>query len=633
MSGDMLAVGITGLLAYQRALRTVSHNVSNANTEGYSRQRVEFTTRPPLFLGGGYLGTGVQIAGIERVYDDFTVGQVRSYTSAFNQAETYSRYAGQVDELLADPRVGLMPTIESFFGAIQDVSNDPSALPPRQSLMTQAGTLVDRFHYLNQRFEELRDQLNGQMESVVAEINSLAEGVAELNHQIILAPGDKPNDLLDQRDQLVEELTKRINLSTVKQDDGALNVLIGNGQVLVVGSESRQLSVTSNAYDISQYEIGIDSGASTKIDISSQISGGKLGGVLQFREQVLDPAQNSLGALAIGFATQINAQHRLGQDLNGNLGGDFFDVSSLQVLPGSGVPSTVTANLSDATMLTGDEYLLTYSGGNAYSLVRQSDNQVTNINTGGVSPYTTVAIDGFSLTITAGAAVGDSYLIRPTRTGASNIDLALNSPREIAAATPIRAELAASNTGNATITPGVVTNTANLPLPGNVTLTYDSGLNQFTVGGAVPPVAPIGYVNGGTIAFNGIEFSISGVPQNGDQFVIRNNTNGVGDNRNALLLAGLQTQRLLGAGTATFQEHYGQMVADVGIKTNQANINEKSQTNLLDQARNARDGISGVNMDEEAADLIKYQMAYQAAAQVVASANTIFQTLLSAVGR
>ncbi len=634
MASGMLGVGVSGLLAYQRSLQTVSHNIANANTEGYSRQRVELGTQPPQFTGGSYLGTGVTIYNVSRSYDGFLVGQVQAYTSSFNQADTYASYATSIDEMLADPKTGLMPVVQDFFGAVQGVSNDPSSLPARQAMITQGETLVDRFKNMNQRYEDMRSKVNQQIGSNVSEVNGLAKALAAVNRNIVLATGSTPpNDLLDSRDNLLAQLSERVSISTVMQDNGAVSVFIGKGQPLVLNFDASNLAVTRNSYDISQLEISIDTGVSGNQEVSGQITGGKLGALLDFRQNVLTPAQNSLGALAIGISDTFNTQHRLGQDINGALGADFFKTSSLQVLPSVGAPGAVVANLADSKQLTKDEYLLRFNGGNNYTMIRDSDKQSFTFNTGGASPYTTPAVDGFSLTITAGAAIGDSYAIRPGKTGASFIDLKITNPREVAAASPILAQKTIGNSGSGAISAGAVTNTATLPLGGGITLTYNAG--NVLITGALPASVP--YVNGGTILLNdpgdgtGIKVAISGAPANGDTFTIGDNTNGIGDNRNSLLLGKLQTLRQLDNGNASYDEFYGGMVADIGIKTNQAQIVKESQSRLMDQAQNARDALSGVNLDEEAANLMKFQQAYQAASQIFVVTNTMFQSLIAAL--
>jgi flagellar hook-associated protein 1 FlgK len=400
------------------------------------------------------------------------------------------------------------------------------------------------------------------------------------------------------------------------------------------------LSAVANAYDPTRTEIGYALG-STTVNITSQLSGGTLGGALDFRSQVLDPARAALGRVAIGLATDFNDQHLLGMDLNGDLGTNFFtepsvDIDAASTNDGSG---SVTATITSVSSLEASDYQLRYDGSNAYTLTRLSDGTTTAIATGGTSPYTTSAIDGFTLTITAGATAGDTFLVKPVTGVAGSIDLSISDPRKVAAAAPIRTSATTANTGNATISAGTVSNTTNLPLAASITLTFDETNNRFTVTNGP----------GGTISYNpstegsgkeftfsgygGITFTVAGTPANGDTFTIASNSGGTGDNRNALLLGALQSEQTLADGTATYGTAYGQIVSDVGTRTRAAEINRDAQSALRDQAVTAQAAVSGVNLDEEAADMVRLQQAYQAAAQVISVSNTLFETLLGAVRR
>ncbi len=628
MGGSILSIGVSGLLANQRALQTTSNNVSNANTDGYSRQRIEFSSRPPMFLGGGYVGTGVQTQAVERIYDGFLNDQVSVYTSSASSSAAYTRLASSVDELMADPEVGMMPAMDNYFSALNDVANDPSAIPPRQALISQMESLADRFQYVDQRLSGLRSQVNSQVNDFVSEINSLAQGIALINKNIASSPsgGGAPNDLLDERDRLLGKLSEKVSVSTVEQGDGSMNVFIGNGQSLVVGFNANSLELKPNRFDVTQQEVGLNVGGGTSIEITKQIKGGALGGILEFRSGLLDSAQNEIGKLAMGMAQAANDQHRLGQNLNGNLGGDLFNLADLDVLPGAGVADVVTATLGDVNDLTGSDYVLNYDGAN-YTLTRSSDQQVTALSaTGGT-------VDGFNINIGAGMVAGDQVMIRPTRNGGRDIASLLKDPRDIAAAQSVISQTGLTNAGNASISSGNVVDASGLPLPNGVSLSFDAAGNQFIATGAVPPAGPFPYTSGDTFNVNGLEFEISGVPADGDQFIIDNNSGGVSDNRNMLGLVELQMASVMENGSSTYQDVYGQLVAEVGIKTNQAVIAEKAQTNLLEQASKAQQSYSGVNLDEEAANLMKFQQAYQASAQVITAATAMFDTLLNAVRR
>lgn len=722
--GGLLGVGLSGLLASQRALSVTSHNISNANTEGYSRQRVGLEARPPQLLGSSYQGNGVEVGAVNRIYDQFLVDQAQSNTSASASSNTYSTYLGRIDNLLANPEAGVGSAVQSFFTAMNQVASDPSSQPARQLLLGSANSLVDRFKYVNDRFSELRQQTNTALRDSVTQINTLARGIAELNTSIASATGaaggGQPNDLLDKRDVAVNELAKLVSVSAIPQDNGSLNVFIGSGQALVVGSRTQPLSITDSNFDSSRKEIGYAVGSSI-VDITNQLSGGSVGGLINFRNQVLDQAQNSLGRVAAGLAETMNTQHQLGVDLTGAFGGKLFNtgapvVSANSVNTGSGA---VSAALISANSLTASDYRLTYDGGNNYTLTRNNDGQTFAINTGGSSPYTSSAIDGLSLTMTSGAAVGDTFLVRPTYATVANMTVAITEGSKIAAAAPIRTAASLGNAGNGAISAGAVNSpndrlAVRFTAPGTYDVlnettgatlvqgaAYSSGGNityngvtvQVTNGGSGPatgdtfyvdqkitsadsantggarisqatinapdpdlrdnvsivftspttfnivgatsgsPTTNVPYTPGSAISYNGWNLAISGTPATGDTFTVGANTTGVGDNRNALTLSSLQQKLTMIGGTATYQDAYGQMIADVGSKAQQAKIESSARQTLLKQSVEARDSVSGVNLDEEAANLIKMQQAYQASARVITMAETLFQSLLDAVGR
>ncbi len=638
---SILGTSVTGLLASQRALATTSHNIANINTDGYSRQRVDFSARPPQFTGFGYLGKGVDVGSITRVHSEFLTAQVQTSTSANAENEVLFQLANRIDSILADEQSGLSPALLNFFNAVQDVADQPGSLAARQALITEAETLSARFGFVDDQLSDLINEVRTSLKQNINEINSLARAVADINDRIISSSGDSsllPNDLLDQRDELVRRISELVSVQTLEQDNGALNVFIGNGQTLVL--EKTTNTVSSSETYLGNFEIYIANNSAT-VNITESMRGGSLGGLLRFQEELLMPTRNSLGRVGIGLADTFNTQHQLGLSLDGDFNTDFFNVPTADVLALNGAGGNVAAAFVDTTALSNSDYSLVYNGGNSYTLTRLSDSQTTAINTGGASPYTTPAIDGFALTITAGAAVGDEYIIRPTVNGARDFTGQITDPRKVAAAGPLRSAQAVdanglpTNTGNGVISQVEINSTTGLPLASSITLTFDSTLNQFTV--SAPP--------GGTLAYNpategsgkqftlaaagNATFTVSGTPSDGDQFVIENNVNADGDNRNALALAGLQSQTILQNGTATFQDTYGQMVADVGTKARQAEITSLATYSLLDQAIAARESLSGVNLDEEAADMLRFQQAYQAAAQMISTADRLFQTLLN----
>jgi flagellar hook-associated protein 1 FlgK len=638
MAGNVLNIGVSGLLASQQALAVVSHNISNANTDGYSRQRVNLQARDPENFGFGYVGTGVAIGGIQRIYDEFNTSQLRLATSGSAQAQQFYALASQVDNLVGATDAGIMSAVQAFFNALQDVSNNPGSQVPRQTLLSQANELAARFQYFDQQLNQLRTSSNAQLSATVQEVNGLASSIAEVNRQIINAGAvnGTPNDLLDRRDELIRQLSQDIGVTTAVQGDGSLNVFIGNGQALVVGSESRRLMTIPNAYDPSRLEVAYD--VSPKpITISEQLTGGKIGGLLSFRNQMLDPAQNAIGQLAIGLTETFNAQHRQGMDLYGNLGGDFFQSESatVQVLASTrntGQPSAeVGATIVDAGALTSSDYRLERTSV-GYVLTRLTDNKTFSLAGFPASPVT---VDGVTLSLRSGAmAVGDSFLIKPTRSGAANIKVAITDPSMIAAAAPLRTQASPGNLGTGQIGEATLVDPGAYTAQAYTLVAIDSngdgaadGYNVLDSSNTL--LASGAYISGGDIEFSGIRVSLSGSLKPGDIFTIAPNTNGSGDNRNALALAGLQNRLLLNNGKATYSDLYGSLVADVGNKTHQADITQQAQQTLLDQTMRTRASASGVNLDEEAANMMKYQQAYQAAAQVISTASNLFSTLLS----
>jgi len=311
MSSGLMGAGVSGLMVAQRSLSTASHNIANVNTDGYSRQRVDQVARDPLFMGSNYLGMGVQVDSIKRIVNDFQGLQIRNSSASLNQAETYHSLAARVDGLFTDTTTGLLSSLQAFFDSVQGVANSPASLPERQVMLSRGDALAGRFHDLNGQLQTMRDEFNSQLTSTVSEVNALSQSVADINHDILLASSvgnGQPNDLLDRRDELIRQLSEKVSTTTVLQDDGQINVSIGNGQALVTGGEARKLIASTSTFDSSRLEVSYDT-PNGATEITGQIQGGVLGGLVGFRTQVLDPATNTLGKIAIGIASAFNAQH------------------------------------------------------------------------------------------------------------------------------------------------------------------------------------------------------------------------------------------------------------------------------------------------------------------------------------
>jgi flagellar hook-associated protein 1 FlgK len=642
MASGVLGTATSGLLAFQRALSTTGHNIANVNTPGYSRQRVEFETQTPQISGAGYIGTGVKTDAIVRMYDQFLVDRVRTSTSSTNGLTMYSDYAGRIANVLGDASAGLNGALESFFNAVQGVANNPSSIPERQVLLSEAESLVTRFQYLDSQLGATRDEVNAQIGSMVGEINTLSQSIADINKEIVIATGraggQPPNDLLDARDVLVEKLSSLVSVTTLQQDDGALNVFIGNGQALVTGFSAGTLSVAGSPYDATRKEILFSAGGSSAgAVITGSLNGGKLGGLLDFRDEILDPSQNGLGRIAAVLGTEINLQHALGMDLDGDLGGTVFNLGSPQVSghSGNGGSGTVSASFDTANIgaLTTENYVMSYDGTN-WSLADMDGNAVAMTGLGTVgSPF---VADGLRIVVGGTPDPGDSFQIWPTRDGGEGIGLTIASVRDIAAAAPVRITEATNANGLPTnggdgklqLT-GIASGFAGLGA--DVSLTFDAASNEFSISSGGTLSYDPATDSGTTFTVAGVSFTVTGTPADGDGFVLGANTDGSGDNFNALRMAGLQTAHTVENGSASFQGAYAQLIADMGSRTRQAEVAATAQQALLRQAQADRDSLSGVNLDEEAANLVRFQQAYQAMAQVVTASDTMFQTLLSAI--
>lgn len=465
MSG-ILSNAISGLQASQNALRTAGHNISNANTQGYSRQEVNYVTRPEQIAGGaGYIGSGVTTASIERVVNEFVTTQLRSDTSTYNQLNKYSLNISKVDKLFAEASTGLSGSLQSFFAALQNGANDPASTPARQLIITEAQSLSSRFNNLYQRMADIEKSVNGEVRTVTSQINSLATSIAELNQSIGEAAasggGNQPNDLLDKRDETLRQLAELVSIQVVKESTGDLNVFIGNGQPLVLGASSSSFSVTNDG----QIQLRANSAV---IDITEQVSGGQIGGLLSFRDEVLSPSMNELGRIAISMSEEFNNLQQQGLDLDNDYGQKMFvdindpvnAVNRVKHSSGNQQPydRQLNVTITDTNQLTASDYRFDIVPGTTnYVVTRLADDQV--VKQGGLSgayPFS-IEFDGVSLNLTSGSFQGgDSFLVQPTRNGSQDIKALLQRPEDLAFASPIRTGSASSNTGSGIVSSGQV---------------------------------------------------------------------------------------------------------------------------------------------------------------------------------
>lgn len=660
MVASVFGAGVSGLNSAQLGLATAEHNISNLGTPGFTRQQTVQAARPGQFTGSGFIGQGGDVTTVKRVYDEFLGKQLLTEQGLAAQLDSHYAQIRQIDNMLADPNSGMAPAMQDFFSAVNNVSNAPESQAARQALINNGSAMAARFHSIDQRLIDLNNGVNSQITNSVTNINSYAKQISALNQSIAVASssnGHPPNDLLDQRDELVRQLNTEIKASVVKQSDGSFSVFVGNGQSLVVGSQVLSLKAVRSPSDPNKVDVNYVSadGSITNI-MQSSLQGGKLGGLFAFRDKTLTNTQNALGRVAMGLAGTFNEQHKLGQDMNGDLGADFFVKSVPLVIPNSANKGTATLNVSVATAadymaLTGSDYELKYNGPSGYTLTRLIDNQVTTYPD--CMPPTVV--DGLTIDIGDCAEVGDKFLIRPTVNGARDMAAAINDPAKIAAAMPLRSQASVKNQGTGKVSEAKVNpqptgaadplhpNTdANLKQP--VTIVFNNPPTSYKVRGVGTepakansddaPTEPqdIPYVAGQDISYNGWTVKISGSPAAGDVFAIGANTAATADGRNALHLASLQVANTLAGGTTSYQGAYSQLVGDIGNKTRELEVTSKAQTSMVEQTVQSQQKLSGVNMDEEAANLLRYQRAYQASGKALQISNTMFDTVLD-IGR
>jgi len=640
---DILSIGKSALSAAQLGLSTTGHNIANAATPGYSRQVVVQAAAKAQASGNGFIGQGTEIAGISRTFNEILAKQVVSSQASSASSATYASRLGTINNMLSDSAAGLNPAMSDFFNSMSDLAANPSDTPTRQSMLSYSQSLVNRFQSTNSRLNEIRNDVNTELTANVNLVNTYAKQIASLNNAIenaVSSDGNPPNDLMDQRDQLVTELSKQIKTTVVPQGAGSYNIYVGNGLPMVIGKTLMSLTTESSPTDPSQLEVSYQTSGKSTVLGASSLPGGAIGGLLQFRSESLDSVQNKVGQIALVLADTINTQHKLGVDLNGNPGGNVFNIPSPSITSNTNnniiTNAVISSQVVDSRAITSSDYRLQYDTSNApnsYKITRLNDSTVQTFNS---LPQT---VDGLSFNLTSGSFTnGDDFVIRPTRNVATNISLAITDGKKLAVGSAtLSAVPNTTNVGAATIS----TPPSGSTLTGTLGLTYATGIPAtltmspstqpvtVTVAGiptVYPPGSPITYTSGATIAVGGLSFIISGTPADGDKFTI--SSGGPGDNRNGLELADLQNQSILNNSSTSYSSAYSELVSGVGNKTREMNIISTAEAKVLEQATTAMQSESGVNLDEEATNLLRYQQAYQAAGKMMQIASQLFDTLL-----
>lgn len=675
MADSLLSIGTSGVLASNSLLQTTSNNISNINTPGYTRQRTEFDS--------SVIGLGVGQGTTSRLANDFASRQVRRDTSALYYYQQYQTEAARVDSLFSNTANNVSTGINSLFQQLQAANSDPANSSTRSLFMGSAQSLLSKFNTLSTLVLEQRTHINQQLESYVGEANGLINSVAKLNEEIAgygVNGNSKPEalSLKDKRDETLRKLATLMDINTLEANNGETLVFTATGQSLILQQGKFNLLGTAGDPDPERKELTmqLDYKPSVLKDVEATSLGGKIGGLLKFRADMLEPTQNRLGQLAVALGDGINTQNKLGMDANGQIGKNIFDLGTYGGLPmkantGAG-KVLATIEPGHGKDMPANEFLVTYTAPNQFKLeaVDQSGAvlagfAITQTIAGYPAKFNSTNVPGnmlygmeITLDTTAGAFQnGDQFILKPLNIAAQTVSLLNNRPEDLALASPLRGDFTQSNLGNGRISSINVTDTA----PATSKFTAPGGLaaKPYTIkaiagdkyeirDGANTLLGTTGALTTGQLnnmfaaaglPNYGFDVSLSGVPKTGDTFTIDYNTNGYKDNRNGLALANLQSADLMrktAVATAaadnkmTLNEGYAGMVSFIGEKASEAKISMDSSKALLDQSTAWKESISGVNLDEEAADLIRFQQSYAAAAKIIATSQTIFDTLLQA---
>ena len=675
---SLINIGMSGLGAAQSGMYTLGNNIANADVESYSRQQNVQKTKGGQQVGQVFIGSGTTLADVRRVYNAFLENQLRSTTSLSSDATSYLNQITPLDTALSSSDTGITAALKSFFSAMQDAAAKPSEDASRQLLLTSAQSLAKRFNTLSAQLNQQNSDINANMASIADKVNALTKSIADLNGQIskMTAVNGQPNDLLDQRDGAVRELSALIGADVVEQKNGNYDIYLKNGQALVLGNTTQTIGVQPSATDPTRMSLILNRG-STKMDITSTTTGGELGGLIRYRKDTLDPALNELGRVALVVADAINSQLAQGIDKNGDFGATLFgDINSAAAISQRSVAKTgnstgsgnLDVTIKDTGKLSTSDYQVTFTSATGYSVRKLPEG--TDMGSFDLTDTPPPVIDGFTLSLNGGGlSAGDSFKITPTRNAAAGIDTVLTDPKRLALASPLTATSGSGNKGTGVITQPTLTSEMDIydaaqrsqlqtglkystPVKlvfGDDTSSpqaykmYDAKGTEIGSGTivpgqenklqlSVPMVDGSGNSLGGNFTF---EMSVSGAPKNGDSYTVALSGAGSADNRNALSVIDLQTKSTVEVGAngkgISFTDAYAKLVSNVGGKAGQAQMDSDATTALHASAVESRNGLSGVSIDEETGNLVKFQQYYTASSQIIKAAQETFATLINSL--
>ncbi|KPM63623.1 flagellar hook-associated protein FlgK [Pseudomonas monteilii] len=674
---SLINIGMSGLGAAQSGMYTLGNNIANADVESYSRQQNVQKTKGGQQVGQVFIGTGTTLADVRRVYNAFIENQLRTTTSLSSEASSYLDQITPLDTSLSSSDTGITAALKTFFTAMQDAAAKPAEDSSRQLLLSSAQSLAKRFNTLSSQLNQQLSNVNSNMSGIADQVNNLTKTIAELNTQItrVGATAGQPNDLLDQRDGAVRELNKLIGTDVVERE-GNYDIYLKNGQALVLGKTTQTLGVEPSAADPTRSSLILNRG-STKMDITSSATGGELGGLIRYRTETLDPALNELGRVALAVADAINSQLAQGVDKNGNFGATLFgDINSAKAVSERSIAKSTNSagsgnldvTIKDTGKLSTSDYQVTFTSATGYSVRKLPEG--TEMGRYDLSDDPAPVIDGFTLSLNGGGlAAGDSFKITPTRNAAAGIETVLTDPKGLALSSPLTATSGSGNKGTGVINQPTLTSKLDIydaaqrsQLQAGLTYStpvklvfgddttspqaykmYDAKGTEIGSGTIVPGQenklqlsVPMVDGNGNSLGGNfTFEMSVSGAPQNGDSYTVALTGAGSSDNRNAQAVIDLQTKSTIEVGAngkgISFTDAYAKLVSNVGGKAGQAQMDSDATNALHTSALDSRNGLSGVSVDEEVGNLVKFQQYYTASSQIIKAAQETFATLINSL--
>jgi len=625
---DLFSISTSALQAFQQAISVVSNNIANANTPGYADESINLSSVVPQTTFGQGIGDGVAVTSVTRAVSQVAQTQLYSSQSTLGQLDSLQTYTNNVDNIVGTTAGGVSTALQNYYSAWSTVANDPTSAASRQALLGDAQSVASAFQTTSSQLQSLNTAVNTGITSDVSQINSLATSISSLNQQIVSSTSGSaaqaPNDLLDQRDADLSSLSKLVGITTTNNSDGSVNVFIGSGQPLILQGYTTTLTTVANQYNASQLEVSTSTNAGNPI--SSDITSGDLGGLFAARSQSIDPTLNQLGQLATAFATSANTQQNAGTDLNGDVGENLFSIDGPTASASSNNTGTGSAavTVSNVDALSSDNYLLSYTNG-AYSLSNASTGAAVAFTSTGTAADPTITADGLTIAMSGTPASGDKFLIQPTAQTAGSVAVAITDPAKLAAASALQTSAAGTNTGTATLSDATVVTSSNANLLDTTTIAFTSPTTYTVNGSATSNTLPAS----GLISLNGWQVKLSGTPADGDSFTVQASSSG--DNQNALASANQQTLGVLSNGTISTTGAASDLVTAVGSQAQQVTTAQTAQTAVNTAAQASVSSVSGVNLDEEAANLLQWQQAYQASAQALSIGNSTFQTFLTAI--